>query len=165
MNWMFFFGVGRLYQKHENVELYKKRKKVLIVWVLLVLFSIVLSFSYFKYCYMSAQSPIYWNSYAIAMKLIGIPTIFLGCILINKRKNILVDIGRYTYPIYFIHMQLGINTVYLFANRIMNVNEHFLMIFVIPVLVLFVSYFIVRLARYLFKKFNIDSLLWVFAFG
>ena len=100
-NWCGFFAMGVLIAKEELISYLCELHIVwkLSVWVGWVLFSI----GYVLFC----DTPSYWSAVALPYEVLSMAAWFLFAYSL-RNFNILIDIGKKTYIIYFLHMQLGI---------------------------------------------------------
>lgn len=125
----------------------------LIVWVGWVLFSI----GYVLFC----DTPSYWSAVALPYEVLSMAAWFLFAYSL-RNFNILIDIGKKTYIIYFLHMQLGIG-FFNYSARELNIIQHELLILIIkPIVIVLLIYMGVKIVESVAGKTRLDNFLWIF---
>lgn len=155
LSWIFYFGLGVLLKdcnikKILDAKIYKK----VLIWIL----TVALGVFYIMIC-----KPTYWTIFSIPMSLM----FFLSIMFLSKnlgKNNFWVSVGRNTFPIYFLHMQIGINIVNIIYKPLpANLNAILQGTFdlIYPVLVVLVTFAIVRFIACLAKFLRLEKHLWI----
>lgn len=169
LNWIGFFAVGVLLQQAgmKSHILFEKRRRIAagISAASLIIFSI----SYFLYSTLLNITPSYWNAFSIVFELNACVVIYYLSLWLAEKKAkpvaVITDVGRNSYPLFFSHMQIGINAVNViclsFWDRVGGVVFAGVTIFR-GVLVIAFSYMLfVVLARKIIKILLLDKYSWL----
>lgn len=155
-NWCGFFAVGILLKQKDFIFRYSKTK---IIYKLLIL----MLFCVFGIVYICSVSPSYWSVFALPYEFVSIVALFgLACIL--QSHKLLVDIGKKTYVIYFLHMQLGIGTFNYLARKLNIIQYELLILIIKPIVIVLLVYLGVKIVEKVGQKTHWDKFLWIFGF-
>ena len=154
LSWICYFGLGVLLKQCDikkilNANIYIK----VATW----LFTATLGIIYLLVCL-----PTYWTFFSIPMSLLFFVSIMLMSQKLGKSK-FLIQLGSNTFPIYFLHMQIGINIVKIIYKAIpynSNVLQGILDL-IFPVLVVFITFGIVKLIGVIAKLIKMENYLWI----
>lgn len=147
LNFVLFFALGNLVHKYQVFD-----KKIpllsfliaLCVLLIIVYVTIILSLKVN-----------YINPLTILFEFVAI---FLLLPLANVSKGFfIVDLGKYTYIMYFVHMQVGIA----FSNKIMSlchISSDWFLFFLQPICVLLITYSLVKLMRLMSYAMHLNKL-------
>lgn len=146
-NWIGFYALGVLL-KTINIKSWAENRAITVV--LLVLCVVLLSFIAIHF----QMKICYWNPICFVIELL---CFFLISNICTRLKNdgLLVSFGRYSFLIYFLHMQFGIYS----ANLIFSVVEvSEIAIFVLkPLVVILITYAYVRILTYFVCLFGLEK--------
>ena len=135
LNWVGFFALGVLL-KEKSFEKWSKNSigVILIVGILFILLGYLTIFFGLKVCY--------WNPLCFIFELLGFILVSNLCIRLNDGR-FLSTLGKYSYLIYFLHMQFGVFT----ANLLLSFAElpEILLFFIKPLLVIMITAVYVKL--------------------
>lgn len=158
LNWMIFFGIGMLLQNYDINKITKiHAKNKLIIWIGALLTAAA---------YIGFLNPNYWTVCSIPIELLWAFSIF-SIIEFFSKFGIIINIGKLTYPIYFIHMQFGIfavNCLLLLLGKIElleGLESSILVILCKPIAVVVVTYLMICILRRIMKLVGLNRFLWV----
>lgn len=158
-NWMIFFGIGKLLQNCDICKIAKiQTKNKLAIWIGTLLITIV---------YIEFFVPDYWTVCSIPIELLWAFSIF-SIIEFFLKFKVIKNVGKLTYPIYFIHMQFGIFAINCLIALLGNLKmiegfeSSILVILCKPVAVVFVTYLMICVLCCILRLMGLDRFLWVF---
>ena len=155
LNWCGFFQLGMFARK--NITTLMKKLDHTIIKVGIVLVWILATVGYIA---TNDIGP--WSAFALVYKFISIIAVFIMVDTCFKNVNILIDIGKNTYLIYFLHMQFGIFTIRYIFQKIGILHLEWITLILQPVCILMVVYAGIKLLRFLSQKICLDRFMWVF---
>ena len=152
-----FFAAGIALKRYgiEKVICCTIRKKTIVI----------IAFLLISVLYLNSGQIGYWES------ILSIPFELLSSIVVLwisralSLVEIFIDVGKHTYFIYFIHMQIVIYIVskMLIITKLNNVIPEIVLLFIKPLLIVSISYLIWRLLNIIARKMNITNLSWIIA--
>lgn len=154
-NWCGFFQLGMIARKNILAVmklLNRKSVKAAIVglWILSAIY-------YFKTDYAG-----YWSPVALVHELLGIVAFFVIADTCLKKVNLLVDIGKNTYVIFFLHMQFGIPTVRRIFTPLGLMENEWVRLLLQPVSIVLSVYAGIKAVQWISKKFGLEKITRVF---
>ncbi len=152
-NWCGFFQMGIFFKAHFEAVAGVLKNKIFMV------FSILAFIALGVFAVLNGM-PTYWEPYSLLFEILGMIVLFYPAYLCRNAK-LLSDVGKYTYLIYFIHMQIGLSVFHTIAD-LLNISrfEWVLLVFK-PLIIIFAVYGGVRLVDWLSKKWKL-KFMWVF---
>ncbi len=154
-SWVGYFAVGKLIGARRAQKMFF----LLVCWrYVIYALSAILSIAYIYVC-----EPSYWTAFSIPSQFICGAALL--CIAAKFHQNaLLIDIGKNTYPIFFVHMQVGIGSLnILFLKRMIPVlgyGEYFLVL-LWPVLVVLISYGMIKFGSFVARQIGFGRWLWL----
>ena len=158
-NWCGYFGIGMLL-RDVDLEAWLRR-----CWPFgwpVVLVSVAFSAGYL-FC----MHPTYWTFFSTPCQLLWCASILFLAYRVGECP-VLFGVGRRTYPIYFIHMQVGIGVLNrILFQRLLPVLGYgeYVAVFVCPVLVVLFTYLLVICAEWVATKIGLRTVLRFFGMG
>ena len=146
-NWIGFYALGVLLKtKNIRVWTYNRAITIILLGLLIVLLSYINVHFKMKICY--------WNPMCFVFELLCFFLIANICARI-KKESLLESIGKYSFLIYFLHMQFGIYS----ANLIFSVVDvPVITLFLLkPVVVVLITYVYVRMITYFVRFVGIQK--------
>lgn len=127
--------------------------KIVSICLMVVLFSLY---------YYFVEEPGYWSVFSLLFELISIIVVYL--ISTNFALRIFKNIGKRSYPIYFIHMQIGMFV----GNKILSIIPEInlfpiLLVLLKPIMVLLISYYTIMGINKACNRLNLQFILKWFA--
>lgn len=161
LNWIGFFGFGQLlrlkgFLQKSPRDLGYKRNQLVIVGLITVLL-------YVAYYWMVDKQFIdvsYWNYISIPFELCAAAFVYLFSCNVN-RLTVLVEIGKKTYPIYFIHMQIGIGVFRAIdLLKVAKFGEKYIFIpFIVPIVIALICQVIIQVGIWLLNKIGLRKMI------
>lgn len=157
LNWYLFFWIGRIirYNLSKILSVVNKLQfmKIVSICLMVVLFSLY---------YYFVEEPGYWSVFSLLFELISIIVVYL--ISTNFALRIFKNIGKRSYPIYFIHMQIGMFV----GNKILSIIPEInlfpiLLVLLKPIMVLLISYYTIMGINKACNRLNLQFILKWFA--
>lgn len=162
LNWMGFFGFGIILRERGILE-YRPFKLIGKLILLSVCF-VAIMLGYFIYAKQIMLTPSYWNVFSIPFELFSVATFWHWAFIAGKIR-LLVDLGKNSYPLFFAHMQIGINLINLVSFNKINSFTGVLgaiALIIRPIAVIFISYLIfVVISKKVLKLMRLDRIKWV----
>lgn len=154
-NWCGFFQLGMLARKNVLTVMELLRHKLLKavvvgLWILEAIY-------YVKSGYYG-----YWSPIAMVHELLGTAAFFIIADTVLKKVNLLVDIGKYTYIIFFLHMQFGIPAVRRMFTPLGIMQHDWLRFLLQPAAVVLSVYAGIKVLQWLAPKLGLQKILRVF---
>lgn len=148
LNWIGFYAIGVILKNKsfDNWAIISFRKILAVSGVIGLLVYIMI---YFK------TEICYWNPICFIFEFLCFIIISNVCSRINKAKCI-ESLGKFSYLIYFLHMQFGIFTINSICSFV-PISETWIFFFIKPVLVLLVTYVYIRILIYIVKLLGIQK--------
>lgn len=148
LNWIGFYSLGILL-KSMPIEKWSKNsmKIILLISLSIVLLSLFIIYIGAKVCY--------WNPICFIFELLCFVLIANVCSRL-KDFSLLEKYGKFSFLIYFLHMQFGIFTV----NRILSFvrTPEIVLFFLKPLLVIIVTYIYVILITYFIRLIGLQKI-------
>lgn len=155
LNWCGFFQLGMLARKNIlAVMKFLNRKPVKAAAVGLWILSAIY--------YFTTNHVGYWSPVALVHELLGIVAFFVIADTCLKKVNLLVDIGRNTYVIFFLHMQFGIPTVRRIFTPLGIMKHEWLLFLLQPASIVLSVYAGIKVLQMISKKFGFEKFMRVF---
>ena len=112
-NWIGFFSLGVFLQNYGFKERIWKQQNILFASIMSICIFITIGILYFRISKSNAFNPSYWNYFSIPFELISCICVYYISYFLAKSKvaELLIEIGKNSYVLFFSHMQLGINIV------------------------------------------------------
>ena len=154
-NWCGFFQLGMLARK--NILAVMKRLNQKPVKAAAVGLWILSAIYYFTTNYVG-----YWSPVALVHELLGIVAFFVIADTCLKKVNLLVDIGRNTYVIFFLHMQFGIPTVRRIFTPLGLMENEWVRFLLQPASIVLSVYAGIKAVQWISKKFGLEKITRVF---
>lgn len=163
LNWIGFFCLGVLLQKtsiKRKVPVVYGKKYYFVFGCIsgVLVLAFILYYGYTKHYEIK---PSYWLLFSVVFELMASLFIYLCSFLLAKIK-LIRNIGEISFPIYFLHMQVGINVVEIIFAYIplMKIIGGFIVI-VQPILVVIVTYILIKAMQLIARKIKIDKKIWI----
>lgn len=154
-NWCGFFQLGMLARK--NILAVMKLLNQKLVKAAAVGLWILSAIYYFTTDYAG-----YWSPVALVHELLGIVAFFVIADTCLKKVNLLVDIGRNTYVIFFLHMQFGIPTVRRIFTPLGIMKHEWLLFLLQPASIVLSVYAGIKAVQWISKKLGLEKITRVF---
>lgn len=150
-NWCGFFQLGMLARKHLSAVMEcmnRKSRKVAAVglWLAALIF------------YIGTGNIGYWAPFGLLFELLGMIAAFVIADLFLKKVNLLIDIGKNTYVIFFLHMQFGIGAMRRLFTSLGIMDMEWLMLLLRPVTIVLSVYAGIKLLQFISKKLGLEKL-------
>ncbi len=154
-NWCGFFQLGMIARKNilaVMTLLNRKPVKAAIVglWILSAIY------------YFTTDFVGYWSPVALVHELLGIVAFFVIADTCLKKANLLVDIGKNTYVIFFLHMQFGIPTVRRIFTPLGLMENEWVRLLLQPASIVLSVYAGIKAVQWISKKFGLEKITRVF---
>lgn len=154
-NWCGFFQLGMIARKNilaVMTLLNRKPVKAAIVglWILSAIY------------YFTTDFVGYWSPVALVHELLGIVAFFVIADTCLKKVNLLVDIGKNTYVIFFLHMQFGIPTVRRIFTPLGLMENEWVRLLLQPASIVLSVYAGIKAVQWISKKFGLEKITRVF---
>lgn len=147
-NWMLFFAIGVLIKRKGLLDCLLQRSSIFIPVIIVSLGMVII---YLKF----NSIPYYWTNLSIPFELACV-IIALYSTKVLRYITLLIDVGKKSYPIYFLHMQIGTNFI-IRIKALFNLNiELPIIAFIQPGIVLLFTYLLVASLKYLCDKYKAD---------
>ena len=93
---------------------------------------------------------------------------FFGLLIVAyhlRNVELFCNIGKRTYFIFFIHMQIGMYIVYktLIMLKVRYLLSEYVQVLIIPILIVLVTYFLGKIVSTIMRIFKIDGISWLIA--
>jgi fucose 4-O-acetylase-like acetyltransferase len=147
LNFIVFFSLGRILRQNDLLERMQSR-------VILFMACIVLIFT-MSYFFLTDDIIRYVNPVALLFELSFVVILFRVASFV-KNSKVMTYLGRNSYIIYFLHMQIGIAL----ANRILimlNVTNDYILFVFKPVLVVIITIVTVQILNLFIKLLNLTN--------
>ena len=154
-NWCGFFQLGMIARKNilaVMTLLNRKPVKAAIVglWILSAIY------------YFTTDFVGYWSPVALVHELLGIVAFFVIADTCLKKANLLVDIGKNTYVIFFLHMQFGIPTVRRIFTPLGLMENEWVRLLLQPASIVLSVYAGIKAVQWISKKFGLEKITRIF---
>lgn len=154
-NWCGFFQLGMIARKNILAVitlLNRKPVKAAIVglWILSAIY------------YFTTDFVGYWSPVAFVHELLGIVAFFVIADTCLKKVNLLVDIGKNTYVIFFLHMQFGIPTVRRIFTPLGLMENEWVRLLLQPASIVLSVYAGIKAVQWISKKFGLEKITRIF---
>lgn len=169
MNWIWLFGLGVILNKLGIKKLsFNNHNKLQLSTIVYGVFWIMMVVIYFNISKQHSFTPSYWNCISVLFELTTVVFFYiLSMMLVEKFPPIKLfkEVGKNSYPIYFAHMQIGINAINIVCFNIWYSFSGLIncwMIIVRATLVIGITYFIfVYLAKKILSYLRISDISWI----
>lgn len=156
LNWCGFFQLGMYARKHilAVMKLLNKnpvRAAAVGLWILSAIY------------YFNSNHVGYWSPVALVHELLGIVAFFVIADTCLKKVNLLVDIGKNTYVIFFLHMQFGIPTVRRIFTPLGLMENEWVRFLLQPASIVLSVYAGIKAVQWISKKFGLEKITRVFS--
>lgn len=163
LNFVGFFAIGVLIKEKLSVleEFYRKKNKKAYAYTL-ISFLIIGFILYYHFC----EVPTYFKISSYFFEVFVIIVLFLILYLLKNCKKddiihrIFISVGKNTYIIYFIHMQIGIGVSEIVCLKA-HLMDTIIVVFVEPIIAILVSFSICLILRFMARIVKMDRFLWI----
>lgn len=145
LNWCGYFALGILLKRHHLLNLFYRAH---VTWIIVCM----LSWIVVVWLLVDGSDKInYWHPLAVLFIYLSIPLLLLMATTIRKSR-LLYTLGKNSYLLYFLHMQMGIAT----ANIIFSKFIHWqLLVFILkPISVLGITYLLILQLKFFLNIFG-----------
>lgn len=169
LNWIWLFGIGVILNKLGIKKLsFNNQNKPQLRTIVCGVFWIMMVVVYFNISKQYGFTPSYWNCISVLFELTTVGFFYiLSMMLVEKCPSIKLfeQVGKNSYPIYFAHMQIGINAINIICFNIWYSFSGMIncwMIIVRAALVIEITYFIfIYLAKKILSLLRISDISWI----
>lgn len=149
LNWLLFFAVGMLHRQGTFCRINKWEYSLL---------SLIVFGGLFECFYIFDITPFYWEIISIPFELSAIVLLYNFSNLLIAKK-VTITIGKYSFFIYFVHMQIGLTITNMLINRLPFEIEQLGIAAVIikPVFAVFVSAMIAYAVNIILIRLGLEN--------
>lgn len=147
LNWIGFYALGVMLKAKPFMHWAKNRiSTIILLTSFMLLLSLITVNLQMKICY--------WNTFCFVIEILSFFLVSNLCVRLNV-GGLLESLGKYSYLIYFLHMQFGIFSV----NLIIKITElpEIIQFFIRPFLVIYVTYVYVRIIQYFVRLVGLQK--------
>ena len=148
LNFIFFFSIGRILKENDVLEQIQGGGGILFMASIVVIFSIL-------YFFLTDNIVRYVNPFALLFQLSFVVILF-RVVAIIKGSKVMAYLGKNSFIIYFLHMQIGIAL----TNKILillNVANEYILFALKPILVIIITVAIVQLLNIFIRYLNMAN--------
>lgn len=156
LNWILFFAIGIILRRKGITNWVPSGNRCILSFGIL---TIVLGIIYF---YLPVI-PSYWTWISVPFEVCAGITLYFLAFKMCKNQ-LLIGVGKNSYPIYFMHMQIGMIVAnYICGDRLLMLEEDWSAIIYIlkPVLVVMSVYVLIALIKKCAVFLNFQKMLWI----
>lgn len=153
-NWVLFFCLGILVS-NVGIRRFEFDKSFFYYSIFFFLLTLIIGVLLTK----TVNNPSYWAWWSIGWELIASVSCFFSASVLEEMRvlNITVLIGKQTYFVFFVHMQLGM----FIANSLIKVMPFTIPVIILmlfkPVFIVFISYAISQLFNLIFNLLHLEK--------